>query len=188
LTPDATPAIGMKVLARIIPQAPFERPGAGYLTTFHAVTDNDGKLALRGLPDTKFVLSIEDPKKLWTFRPLEELAVRSAHELSLTLRMETGVLVSGRVLDKEGHPVAGAAFSAIAAGNVRPGLSEDVTDASGRYQFRLPAGGAQLYFNALPHGFVYPNPQTVKHLEIKAGHSDIGDLNFTLARESDKSH
>jgi hypothetical protein len=180
LTPDGTPAIGMKITARISSQM-------GYLSPFQAMTDNDGKFVLHGLPGTKFVLSVADPKKLWVFRPVVDLFIRSGHETTLTLRMETGVLVSGRVLDKDEHPVAGAAFSALTDSDNGSSLWEDATDASGRYLFRLPAGGAKLYFNALPQGFAYPNPQIVKHLEIKTGQADVRDLNFTLERESGRS-
>jgi outer membrane protein assembly factor BamB/beta-lactamase regulating signal transducer with metallopeptidase domain len=183
LSPDGTPAIGMKITARISSQALFDKPPMGYLSPFHSVTDNDGKFVLHGLPGTRFVLSVADPKKLWAFRPLEDLAVRSGHETILTLRMETGVLVSGRVLDNAGQPVAGAAFSALTDRDNGSSLWEDATDASGRYQFRLPAGGAKLYFNALPQGFAYPDPQIVKHLDVKTGQAEIHDLNFTLKRE-----
>jgi outer membrane protein assembly factor BamB/beta-lactamase regulating signal transducer with metallopeptidase domain len=188
LTPDGTPAIGMKIIARISSQALFDKPPMGYLSPFHAVTDNDGRFVLHGLPGTRFVLSVVDPKKLWAFRPLEDLSVRSGHETILTLRMENGVLVSGRVLDNAGQPVAGAAFSALTDRDNGSSLWEDTTDASGRYQFRLPAGGAKLYFNALPQGFAYPDPQIVKHLDIKTGQAEIHDLNFTLKRESSHTH
>jgi hypothetical protein len=188
LSPDGTPAIGMKITARISSQALFDKPPTGYLSPFHAVTDNDGKFVLHGLPGSGFVLSVVDPKKLWAFRPLEDLSVHSGHETILTLRMETGVLVSGRVLDNAGQPVSGAAFSALTDRDNGSSLWEDTTDASGRYQFRLPAGGAKLYFNALPQGFAYPDPQIVKHLEIKTGQAEIHDLNFTLKRKSSQSH
>jgi hypothetical protein len=184
VTPEGTPAIGMEVTARI---AGFKNPPVGYLASFRTVTGNDGNFDLRGLPGTDFVLSVADPKKLWTFRPLEGVEVRSGQRLSLTARMEGGVLVSGRVLDKDEHPVAGAAFSALTDRDNGSSLWEDTTDASGRYQFRLPAGGAKLYFNALPQGFAYPNPQIVKHLEIKTGQADVHDLNFTLKRKSGHS-
>jgi outer membrane protein assembly factor BamB len=188
LSPDGTPAIGMKIIARISSQALFDKPPTGYLSAFHAVTDNDGKFVLHGLPGTGFVLSVVDPKKLWAFRPLEDLSVRSGHETILTLRMETGVLVSGRVLDNAGQPVPGAAFSALTDRDNGSSLWEDSTDASGRYQFRLPVGGVKLYFNALPQEFAYPDPQIVKHLEIKTGQAEIHDLNFTLKRKSSQSH
>jgi hypothetical protein len=60
----------------------------------------------------------------------------------------------------------------------------DFTDGNGRYQFRLPSGGAKLYFDALPEGFAYPQPQTVKHLDIQPGQADVQNLDFTIQRQS----
>jgi hypothetical protein len=100
--------------------------------------------------------------------------------------METGTRVSGRVLDREGKPVEGASFSAIADSRDGPGLAHDFTAADGRYQFRLPAGVARLYFDSLPEGVAYPDPQMVKRLDIKPGQADIQDLDFILARRTDQ--
>lgn len=118
--------------------------------------------------------------KLWTFRPFENLLVQPHKDPVLILNMEIGALVSGRVFDTEGKPVQGASFSAIA--DSQAGLGGDSTDGNGRYQFRLPAGGAHLYFNALPEGFAYPDPQIVKRLDIKSGQADIQNLDFTIQR------
>jgi hypothetical protein len=99
-------------------------------------------------------------------------------------RMERGALVSGRVLDPEGKPVQGAAISAV--GNVDVNayliLGGDQTGANGRYQLRLPAGPARLYFNALPDGFAYPKPSEFKNLEIKADESELKIPDFTVQR------
>jgi hypothetical protein len=153
-----------------------------YLSSFHALADENGRFAIHGLPQTEFDLSIEDPKELWTFRPLEDLFVEPHKEPDLTLNMETGALVSGRVLDNEGKPVQAAGISAVADDKGGPGLSHDSTDARGRYRFRLPSGNASLYFNGLPDGLAYPDPQIVKSLDIKTGQADIQDLDFTLQR------
>ena len=99
--------------------------------------------------------------------------------------MQAGTRVSGRVFDTEGKPVQAASFSAIADSKDGPGLSHDSTDGNGRYQFRLPSGSAQLYFDALPDGFAYPDPQIVKRLDIKPGQADIQNLDFTIQRRSD---
>jgi beta-lactamase regulating signal transducer with metallopeptidase domain len=183
LSPDGKPAVGMKVTARLSSFGRWQNP---YLSSFRAVTDGDGKFAIHGLPRTEFVLSIQDPKKLWTFRPLENLLVDPHKDPSLTLTMETGTPVSGRVLDREGKPVEGASFSAIAESRDGPGLAHDFTADDGRYQFRLPAGVARLYFDSLPEGFTYPDPQLVKLLDIKPGQADIQNLDFILARRSDR--
>jgi hypothetical protein len=150
------------------------------------VTDEAGTFAIHGLPQTEFTLSVEDPKKLLVFRPIEDLLVQPRQDPKLTLKLELGTRVSGRVLDPEGRPVEGAAFSAITDSREGSGLFHDMTDADGRYDFRLPAGGARLYFNALPEGFAYPDPQIVKRLDMKRGQADIHGLNFTLQRRSER--
>jgi hypothetical protein len=185
VTPDRKPAVGMKVTARL---SPFGRRQNSHLTSFRAVTDVNGKYVIHGLPQTEFVLSVEDPKKLWTFRPLENLLVEPHKDPVLIMNMQTGVLVSGRVFDADGKPVLAASCSAIADSRDGPGLSHDFTDGSGRYQFRLPSGGAKLYFDALPEGFAYPQPQIVKHLDIQPGQADVQNLDFTIQRQSPMDH
>ena len=131
--PDGSPSAGMEVSAR--------RTSGAYLSTKRAVTDQTGKFLIRGLPETEFVFSMEDPKKLWTFRPIEDLHTVVGNPRNLTLGMERGVLVSGRVLDQDGQPVEGAAFSAISDNRSNAGLSHDSTDGNGNYQFRRPFDG-----------------------------------------------
>ena len=57
-----------------------------------------------------------------------------------------------------------------------------MTGSSGRYRLHLPAGAANLYFNSLPNGFVYPEPQIVKRLEIESGQDAIENLDFSVIR------
>lgn len=78
----------------------------------------------------------------------------------------------------------GAAISALADTQEGPGLSDDMTDRDGRYRLRLPSGRARLYFNSLPDGFVYPDPQIIKRLEITAGQDAVERLDFTIYRNA----
>jgi hypothetical protein len=180
LSPDRRPADGMSITARL---SVGGRRRNAYLSTFRAITDEEGNFAIGGLPQTEFVVSVEDPKKRWTFRPRENLLVLPENPRELTLRLEVGVQVTGRVLDTEGAPVEGAALSAIADSKNGPGLCHDITDATGRYQLHLPAGRARLYFNSLPDGFVYPDPQVVRELDIKDGQAKLENMDFTLQRQ-----
>ncbi len=180
LEPNGSPAAGVQVVARLSP--PPEKH-MFYLSSFRAKTDEDGTFALHGLPQIPFVLKAHDSKNLWTFRPIEKLLVEPEKDPHLTLRMQTGKRVSGRVLDPDGKPVEGAAISAVADSQLGPGLADDFTNAAGKYQLRLPAGGANLYFNSLPDGFAYPKPQVIKHLDIDAEEPDIANLDFTLERK-----
>ncbi len=183
LSPDGKPAAGVEVVARLSP--PPERQ-IYYLSQFRALTDENGTFALHGVPQIEFVLSVSDSKNLGTFRPLENQLVKPEHDPHLTLRMETGTLVSGRVLDPDGKPVEGAAISAVVDSETgpSPGLDDDFTKADGKYQLRLPSGRAKLYFNSLPEGFAYPKPQVIKLLDIQPGQTNIENLDFTLQRQA----
>ncbi len=181
LSPEQQPAGGLKVTARLSGRG---EQRTSFLTSFRAVSDQHGAFAIHGLPENEFGLSVEDPKNRWVFRPLEHLLFQPRKDPHLTLHMETGVRVSGRVLGPEGKPVQAAGISAIADENGGPGLDGGMTDAEGRYQFRLPSGKAFLYFNSLPDGFAYPHPQVVKRLDIDSAQPEIKNLDFTLQRKS----
>ena len=183
LLPDGKPAAGVEVVARLAP--PPQRQ-IYYLSQFRARTDENGTFALHAVPQIEFTLSVRDSTNLWTFRPLENQLVEPDHDPHLTLRMETGTLVSGRVLDPDGRPVEGAAISAVVDSEAgpSPGLDDDFTKADGKYQLRLSAGKARLYFNSLPDGFAYPKPQVVKNLDIEPGQPNIENLDFTLQRQA----
>jgi hypothetical protein len=179
LTPDGKPAPGMKVIARLSPHNPEK---IVYLSSFESVTDLNGLFAIHGLPDTGFELSIEDPRKFLTFRPLENQLIPSGQDKVLTLTLESRILVTGRVLDAAGKPLAGASLSALAGKTGGPELDRSSTDSNGRYRLRLPAGMAVLYFMIVPEGFAYPNPQIVKELVINPGQAEIKNLDFVLQR------
>jgi hypothetical protein len=132
----------------------------------------------------EFTVSITDPNKEWVFRPLRNLHIRPGEFEERTFTLEAGVKVSGRVVDDEGKPVEGAHLSAIALEGERPGLDHDSTNAEGRFEFRLPAGAAELYFSGgLPDDIPYPTSQIVKRLEIQAGQAPIENLQITLHRK-----
>jgi hypothetical protein len=98
--------------------------------------------------------------------------------------MEAGVRVRGTVKDPDGRPVKGAAMSAVTDDQSGAEISHLSTNADGRFEFRLPAGAAYLYFNGLPDGFVYPDPQIIKHLDIDPAAGDVEGLEFTLQRRT----
>jgi hypothetical protein len=181
VSPDGKPAAGITVSARlsITPQTQVF-----HLTTFRAQTDVNGRFVIHGLPQTPFVLSVDDPTHQWLARPREGLQIASGESKDVDISMEVGIVVSGRVLDPKRNPVEGAALSAVTDSNGGPGLADDMTDREGRYRLRLPSGGARLYFNSLPNGFAYPDPQVVKELDLKTGQDPIEGLDFTLLRKA----
>jgi hypothetical protein len=175
--PDGKPAGGMKVDARLSHRA-------AYSSTFSAETADNGEFAIDGLPSMEFTVSIKDPNKEWVFRPVQHLQIRPGGFEQRTFSLEAGVKVSGRVVDQHGKPLEGTHLSAIAPHGERPVLDHDSTDAHGRFEFRLPAGAAELYFSGgLPDDIPYPRPQIVKRLEIQAGQGPIENLEITLQRQ-----
>lgn len=178
LAPDGKPAVGMKVTARL-----SESGRNAYLSSFHVATDDEGRFTIHGLPPTEFNLSVVDPRKSWTFRPLRDVLAQPRQDQPLKLDMEAGVRVVGTVRDPDGRPVEGAAISALTDEPNGVGLADDMTKADGRFELHLPSGGAKLYFNALPDGFAYPEPQVFKHLRIEPAAGDVKGLDFTLQRK-----
>ena len=181
LSPDGKPAAGMKVTARL---SATGRKQNAYLSSFHAISDDDGRFAVHGLPETEFDLSITDPMKRWSFRPIEDLLVVAPQDPVMALNMEASVRVSGVVTGPDGKPVGGAAISAVTDDQGGPSLADDQTDVNGHYELRLPSGEACLYFNSLPDGFEYPKPQIAKRLQIKRVEGEIKNIDFMLERKA----
>jgi hypothetical protein len=157
-----------------------------HLTTFRATADEDGRFEIHGLPQRSITLSIEDPSHRFAYMPREQTLPLPDEPRKRLLTMEASIPVSGRILDPDGKPVAGAGFSAVADNPEGDGLADDMSKVDGRYQLYLPSGVARLYFNSLPDGFKYPEPQIVKRLELVSGQASIENLDFTLPRAAQK--
>lgn len=182
--PDGKPAAGKDVAAALswVPGKTIY-----HLSTYRTRTDENGQFTLHGLPDTRFILSVEDPSHQWVARPRERLSVAAGETKDIAVQMEVPVTVTGHAFDPEGTPLEGASISALADTQEAPGLAHDTTDRDGRYRLRLPSGRAKLYFNSLPTGFIYPDPQIIKRLDISPGQEAIVGLDFTLYRNTDEA-
>ncbi len=178
--PDGKPAVGIEVAARI-----SDSSRVYYHSTFTTFTGANGEFVIHGLPSKDVVLTASDPKGKWMMRPIEDVHIAPGEGTKIQINMEPGAMISGRVLDPDGKPVKGAAISAVSDTDPGSGLGGDMTDADGRYRFRIPSGGARLYFNALPDGFAYPNPQIVKTLDVARGQADIENMDFVLERKAE---
>lgn len=179
VSPSGNAVEGVDVFARI------SSSNVMYLSTFSATTDESGEFEIRGLPDVEFEVSVRDPRNRWVFRPRERIHGAKTGGQELQLKMETGVLVSGRVLDADGTPIKAAGIAAVSDSQGMPGLDHDKTDFAGRYSIRLPSGPARLYFSGLPKGFEYPRPQIINRLEITPAQEPIENLDFTLEKKTD---
>lgn len=183
VSPQNEPVAGVKVRARI-----GNKFAKSYQSTFVATTNDEGQFEMVGLPaETQFTVSLTAPQDKWAFRPVEAVFGFLDPTQALTLKLEEAIVVAGEVLDTHGKPVEGAALSALADSPERPGLDDAQTDSQGRFRLTLPAGATELYFNALPDGFKYPDPQVVKTLKLAPGQAAITDLVITLERQTKDS-
>ena len=104
----------------------------------------------------------------------------------VVLTFERGTVVTGHVHDEtSGRPVAGAHVSAVTDNDLGAGLAFATTGADGRFELRLPAGGAALYFSGVPRGYRYPEPQIVHKLTLD-GEEIVDGLRFALPRAEKK--
>lgn len=170
LGPAGEPAEGIEVSAR--------RNDGAYSSTARATTNEQGEYKIGGLAATRFNVSASDPQNRWVMQPLESVAILSGKTQLLPLKLETPVVIRGRAVDESGAPVAAASVSAVNGAQNPLELNYGSTDDEGRYSLRVPSGGVQLYFNGLPEGFVYPDPQMFQKLDVKPGQAaiDVGDV------------
>ncbi|HEX7842365.1 MAG TPA: carboxypeptidase-like regulatory domain-containing protein, partial [Kofleriaceae bacterium] len=127
-------------------------------------TRRDGSYAIQVAPGIyrafvrdEVVLSVgrRDPVRLPGPPPAEAVGVpdealmvvvRATGDLDgIDLSVVRGGVVSGHVVDRAGHPIAGAVLRAQ-GGNLRPALATDITESSadGSFELRLPAGTFEL--------------------------------------------
>ncbi len=181
LTPDGTPASGITVGARLQAGQPMN---PCHLSSFTGKTDSQGKFSISEVPHQKFTISIDAPDRKIVFHPQPDLIGDSSTGVKIELQTETPIRVAGRVVDQDNKPVKGAAISAIANPDI--GFDSDQTNEAGEFNLLVPSGKVQLYFNGLPAGFEYPDPQIVKEFEVKKGQADIESVEIVLERSSEK--
>ncbi len=177
LAPDGKPATGMKIFRPSRSQS--EEP---VLSLHLPVRSPEKKENTRSTAcrRTSSNLSVTDQKEEWVFRPMQDLLIQTGDKLDLDLNLEAGVLVSGRVFDPEGKPLAGASpRPSTRARKTTPALPTPYptpralqAPPSGRY--------SPMYFNATPDGFAYPDraswklwtfPPVSRHREASISHS-----------------
>ena len=129
LGPDGVPYSGVRL--RVLPAG--EKPGFHSWEQRLGESDAEGRYAIRGLPDGDYVLRantrglvLEEP-----FRFTVAHGDRLAHDLSLGV----GRLITGRIVDVNGRPVAGAEVEHHALDDGYAYGTAGVTDEDGHFRF-----------------------------------------------------
>ena len=115
-----------------------------------ALSDAQGHFEVRGLAPGRARLEVSPADKLPLRREPLLLAPGDARDLG-DLVVPTGVVVSGRVLDRDGQGLEGAQVEARAAGKpARPAIRV-TSDPQGQFLIRLPAGEYSVAVQAKDH-------------------------------------
>lgn len=164
----------------------------GVTHQFIATTDNFGRYRIDGLPDGQFAV-VAPPigdKPDWV-ASVQVANVKTGFVTeNIDFVMEHGAIVSGHVLvqgTKTGIP--DAQLIALSPARVGGGqaIGSIVTDAAGRFEFRLPTGDSMIYFGVIGDDYVYPKDQGREVIHVAAGDSRISDLTFSLKAKAGDS-
>jgi protocatechuate 3,4-dioxygenase beta subunit len=134
------------------PEAPFQHRPRGKMT--HSVqSDRDGTFEIRGIVGGIKFLQVSSEG--WLTQTVSGLQVGEGAVVGpLTIRLEKGRGIAGRVLDTSGTPVEGARVSVVRhAADVTGATGATVTDAEGEFVIENLAGGTYNLF-ATKSGFV----------------------------------
>jgi RNA polymerase sigma-70 factor, ECF subfamily len=142
------------------------------VTPRHATTDDQGVALLdvespeyyalygdRGGHGSGLVQTVQLDRR--SMSDEEFLELREALRVDITLQLQPGVDVSGRVLDREGRPVADAAVWISTGLNRDSGQVVATTDASGRYSLRQLTDAC--FLGARAEGHAPSKPEHVQY-------------------------
>jgi protocatechuate 3,4-dioxygenase beta subunit len=115
-----------------------------------ALSDGQGRFEVRGLAPGRSRLEVSATGKLPLRREPLLLAPGDARALG-DLVVPTGVLLSGRVLDQDGHVLSGVQVEARAAGKPARPPVRVTSDAQGQFSIRVPVGEYALAAKAEDH-------------------------------------
>ncbi len=139
------------------------KPPARSVRTFNQLeaevqTDADGRFTFDGLDEgtINVVVHGDGENKDWTYRAAKDVNLTLGATSEVTLELIRGVEIAGTVVAQgTGAPVEGAQVGVY--GPFRPRTSamtlRAMTDARGRYRYRLPSGETYFYVMGPPHGF-----------------------------------
>lgn len=148
-----------------------------------AETLEDGRFRIEAVPDGSAMLIVEAPDRpFFALRGIEIPCPTAEGHAVGTLRLPPGGELSGRVVDGEGRPLAGATVE-VPGISQRPGWlpkryfwnahATVRTDERGRFRFPGLAVGSRFSLQLLLDGFVQ---RSSDELEVRAGGTELPDL------------
>ncbi|HVS73253.1 MAG TPA: carboxypeptidase regulatory-like domain-containing protein [Phycisphaerae bacterium] len=148
-----------------------------------ATTDAHGNFTITRLLPGSYTLSLNEPdnQSLDFVAPALTITLTASQHATADLHLSRGALVRGQVLDEQtGQPVPGVPIGAY--GSARPRRAgpvyRRVSDAQGRFQFRLPPGEQNLFLQAIPEDYLPLPRQAAKTLTVTEGQTS--DITFDL--------
>ncbi len=131
---------GVMVRAACVSGGSTRCPDSGIAT----VTDAAGAFRLSGLPDGRYLMTVQREGFSWSYTGLPVATVAAAGETRYDLKLTPRASLRGRVVDPEGKPMAGL--------TVQNGLgAATTTDAEGNFAFeKLNRGQYQLSAKVKP--------------------------------------
>ncbi len=136
-------------------------------------TDDDGRATLRGVRRGGHIVYAEAPG-YGRERQVVQVPESSEVLLHQRLELERGAPVSGRVVDPNGKPVAGARVMATNAGAFAPMNPEhDAVETDDEGKFTLPAVGKGTFRFVALHSEHPPSSTELLHIDGTSERSDI---------------
>ena len=164
LAPDETPLEGVTV--RIVPKELGERQGG------QAVTDAQGKFAIRGLSAASFDVYFKIEDKPFLAAVIDDFGARVGDNLLPTVKAQTGVVVRGHVRTTEGLPV-------VTSVSANRGQQRAETDKEGAYELRVLPG--ENVFSLDLYDQKYSNARDKQTLQIAADATPTLDWALQIA-------
>jgi protocatechuate 3,4-dioxygenase beta subunit len=121
-------------------------------------TDDEGRFGFDGLDEgtVNIMVSSLERDVAWTYRAAKDVALRSGETAEVTIELIRGVEVEGKVVTRgTGRPVEKVQLGVYGPFRPRSGAATvgALTDAQGRFRYRLPPGETYVYVMGPPPGF-----------------------------------
>lgn len=186
-----TPVVGATVNFRLEFDKVPRNQGFDKCTAFYqqtAVTDSKGKVTVLLLPGASknqlYQVTVTSPTgSKYASRLIKDMEVGASGGVHKDIILNDRYELSGRVVDKDGRPVVGAAIEAVGiksltgASKVQPATTSATTDSKGVFTLFADSGNFNINVRP-PHGAALPSFV----MRNKSVSGNVGDLLFKIPR------